>query len=900
VDTGELGTTAPIDDDAAQPSDATYGRFVSLGVLGRGGMGVVLRARDPELDREVAIKVLASPRDASSSSARRLQLEAQAMAKLSHPNVLTVYEMGQVGDQRFIAMELVVGTTLRSWLQSPRTPQQITAAFVACGRGLAAAHAAGLVHRDFKPENVLIGADGRPRVSDFGLVGVSDGSTLDGSVFGTPAYMAPEQWLGEDTDARSDVFSFCVALWEALYGARPFEGTGTLRDRVLAGTITPPPKTPGVGKDIALLRRGLARDRADRWPAITDLLAQLEPAPRRRWPWLVAAGTGACAAIAIGWFATRDTLDPCPDPEPRLATIWDSTIAAKLTAAFQAAAPAIAADTSTRVITALDRYALRWREAGITACRATHVDGAQSAEMLDQRIACLDRRRDELRELTSSLATADRTRVQGAVDAVGALGDLAHCANRERLLAAAPPSDPEQRRKVDELRREIDASHASRLPDKPGVRQARAAAAVDAARAIGHVPLLVRALEEASHAATDNGDHAAAEAWLRELAQRAAEAHDDVLAARAWIDLIRLLTERHRLDEAKTLEPVATAAVTRAGSPAKLRYVQLATVGIRKMYSEDFAGAVASLQEAVAATTTDQERAAVQLALSQVVSMKDGPAAALPIAEQSLTATEAAYGSSHPRTADAFHLIAQYSMEIGQLDRAIELETRVLAIRETAYGPDHRDVAVALHALGNIHKDRGEKQASRPFYERAIAILDRANLPNEAGLTRGMLAQAIADTDGLPAARPWFARALTDLAAAGKDRLDYIAVAVDYAVRLIETNACGEATPLLAHAIERLPATSPRHLPSTLEAAAQCDVVAKRPAVAIAKLERARAVCGEVECPKPLATMLTWRLGKLLVDSATDRARGQTLVDEARAAGDAELMLEIDTWRKRR
>ena len=208
---GEVEATASV------VPGATYGRFVVIGVLGSGGMGVVLSAYDPKLDRNVALKLLRPEvwSAASGGARERLQREAQAMARLSHPNVVTVYEAGQVGDREFLAMELVDGETLRAWQRAePRAWRDALAIYIAAGRGLAAAHAAGLVHRDFKPDNVLIGRDGRPRVGDFGLVSVG---AEPRTVRGTPAYMAPEQWsAAEDIDARADQFSFCVALWEAI------------------------------------------------------------------------------------------------------------------------------------------------------------------------------------------------------------------------------------------------------------------------------------------------------------------------------------------------------------------------------------------------------------------------------------------------------------------------------------------------------------------------------------------------------------------------------------------------------------------------------------------------------------------------------------------------------------
>src|SRR6185295_681534 len=211
------------------------------------------------------------------------EAEARAMARLAHPNVVTVFEIGRTGDQMYVAMELVAGTTLRGCLRErPRRWREVVETFLAAGRGLAAAHAAGLIHRDFKPDNVLIGSDGRPRVSDFGLViGTGSGedlvelaersgdATLRGSAAGTPAYMSPEQWDGRPVDARSDQFAFCVALWEALYDRRPFRGTQSqeLRDAIRTGVITDPPSGRRVPRWLqAVVRRGLAVDPGARWP----------------------------------------------------------------------------------------------------------------------------------------------------------------------------------------------------------------------------------------------------------------------------------------------------------------------------------------------------------------------------------------------------------------------------------------------------------------------------------------------------------------------------------------------------------------------------------------------------------------------------------------------------------
>ena len=268
----------------------TIGRFIVDGALGAGGMGVVLAARDPTLDRRVAIKVLRSITPASGGAADLLAREAQAMARVQHPNVINVYEVGTVGDQLFVVMELVDGQTLKGWMhEKPRSERELVSMFVAAGRGLEAVHAAGLVHRDFKPDNVLLGHDGRPRVSDFGLVRapVASAPPTEGEVSftapaGTPAYMAPEQFAGVGSDTRSDQFSFCVTLYEAICGERPFAANAPPAERRAPASV--PRGWRPSARLFEIVARGLANDPEDRWPSLTALLAELEEdrAARRR------------------------------------------------------------------------------------------------------------------------------------------------------------------------------------------------------------------------------------------------------------------------------------------------------------------------------------------------------------------------------------------------------------------------------------------------------------------------------------------------------------------------------------------------------------------------------------------------------------------------------------------
>jgi predicted Ser/Thr protein kinase len=313
-------------------------RFAVKSKLGEGGNGVVLLAADPALGRDVAIKMLRRGSDAEAS--QRLLREAQSAAKLSHENIIVIHEVGTVDEHVYVAMEYVTGGTLRQWQQG-RPWRACLDAYVRAGRGLAAAHAAGLVHRDFKPDNVLVGNDGRLRVTDFGLVcsvgDVSDGAaptdvqvsvlTKTGVVMGTPRYMAPEQHAGEPVDARTDQFAFCVALYEALYGQPPFSGDTyrELADNVLAGNVRAPTRSdiPPSLRDAIV--RGLSRDRDARFPSMTDLLAALSVATttsRRRWPWILGAVLIAAAIAVLLVWSTKRSADA-----PRTKSLTEATTA---------------------------------------------------------------------------------------------------------------------------------------------------------------------------------------------------------------------------------------------------------------------------------------------------------------------------------------------------------------------------------------------------------------------------------------------------------------------------------------------------------------------------------------------------------------------------------------------
>ncbi|HTJ44842.1 MAG TPA: protein kinase [Kofleriaceae bacterium] len=424
ADAGAFG--APEDD---QDDEALLGRGSSIGryhvqrVLGIGAMGVVYAAHDPQLGRDVAVKLLRREAigDRSAAEARDVMLrEAQTLARLSHPNVIAVHDADVHDDHLFIVMELVEGRTLREWLAGDaRSWPAIRDVFVQAGRGLEAAHAAGLVHRDVKPDNILVGRDGRVRVTDFGLArwqgagprpspaaiarAAQRSST---SLVGTPAYMSPEQLAGAKVDARSDLFSFSVALYEAIYGARPFDGRmfeGPADVPVSLPKVSAPAKRGVPARARRVLERGLASDRDLRPANMTELLRELDHraaiTPARALAGVAVVGAAAAAALLLGSRASAPTCDGGP---AAWGSVWDDAQRARVKAAFVATKQPIAADAFAQADAAMKDLRARWIGLHTSACRAA-ARGDISDAVLERRMACLDERLTEAKIVSGGL-----------------------------------------------------------------------------------------------------------------------------------------------------------------------------------------------------------------------------------------------------------------------------------------------------------------------------------------------------------------------------------------------------------------------------------------------------------------------------------------------------------------
>ncbi len=749
------------------PGTEVAGRFRVERRIGAGGMGTVYLARDPVLRREVALKV-----HRAEAGTARLHREAVSMAQLSHPNVINVFEVGQVGDRLFVAMEYVRGTTLRAWLAArPRPWREILAMVLAAGDGLAAAHDAGLVHRDFKPENVLVGTDGRARVGDFGLArGLPDEAdaggardpagpserassselaatidasreevvagaatldaslTLTGAAVGTPAYMAPEQFGASAADARADQFAFCVVAWEALYGERPFVGEtlGALRAAVLAGALRDPPAARVPARLHRLIARGLAVAPAERHPDMRALLGALRAVAdpgRGRAAGRAAALGGVLVVAAVGgaaWWATRPAATPSCARAPATSSTSCSPPASRVAAAT--AAGRRGADDEARVAQQLATFAQGYRRIARDACEARNVRREWSDELVARSQACL-RVRALVARATAEALPAGAADVPDFVRALAELPALPSCGDAVVLAAQPPPiRDRDRLATVSAARAALEGA----LIDLSLGRRARAQATVEriAAEALAD-PTIDAILALARGHLLHQGDELlAGERLVADAYYEARARGDGELALRAVAFLIHSAG-------ALRYDAAAADAWIRAGLADAEAEQRRNPAGAASVLSA--AGSVAEEQGDAALAATRARRARELLgddapalkraellmgeASAQVAS--NAAAAGVTLYEQALALREAELGADHPLVGTTLAALSVALLEANRDAEAATIATRARALIAGAPESSGTDVATAAHNLGVALLYAGDWQQAGPLLEDA-------------------------------------------------------------------------------------------------------------------------------------------------------------------------------------
>ncbi len=767
----ELARAMPTSEADASPLSRgnEIGRYVILDVVGAGGMGVVYAAYDPELDRKVAVKLLrrdisTAPTTSVGELGKRLLREAQSMAKLSHPNVVSVYDAGSTADgQVFVAMEFVQGQSLGKWLkEKARTWREVLEVYTNAGHGLAAAHAAGLVHRDFKPENVMVGSDERVLVTDFGLARPVERSGMDsarlqltrlrgqhgkgdealteaGAIAGTPAYMSPEQLEGKPANVLTDQYSFCVSLYEGLYGERPFEAQSfeELVRETARGRVRDAPKDTVVPARVrAALLRGLRPDPLERYGSIDELLAAVQPRRfqmRRRVIALLGV-LGIVAAAILGYRGARREPQLCTGASEKLTGVWDAPRRAQIKAAFERSDRAYAVDAWHGTEKALDTYTRGWVATRTEACVATRVRGEQSEEMLDRRVECLDAQLRQLGALSKLFAEADGEVVARAVDASLALPSLSDCSNVVALKAGVrPPSDPAKADRVQDAR--IHLARVKALDDAGKYDEARLLVepVVAEARELAYLPLEAEALALDGRVSGRLEDSRRAERALRQAGEAALASGHDAVAARAFIDLVYFIGEREaRYDEARQWSRYAELAIQRLGGSDELEADRLESLSTISWHQGKNDEALAALERAITLykKVLGPDHVKVARAMDGVATVYSSLARfddAYDLDKQALDIAARALGTSHPQLSAYLNNTGNQLFSLGRYDEARRDLLRALALSEATAGRDHPDTVAPLDTLGTVLVAMGKADEAAPLLARAKATLEKAN-----------------------------------------------------------------------------------------------------------------------------------------------------------------------------
>ncbi len=783
------------------------GRYVILDVLGEGGMGVVYGAFDPELDRKIAIKLL-QVGDGESTGQAWLLREAQALARLSHPNVVAVHDVGTLANDRvFVTMELVDGVTLREWLDEPRTWKEVATVMREAGTGLAAAHAADLVHRDFKPDNVIVGADGRARVMDFGLARLrpgdempegdlrtearsplSDRLTVAGSVVGTPVYMAPELFRGHRADASADQFAFGVAFYEALFSVRPYT-RGQLSSGASAKPRAPSEQRKVPNQIRRVVTRAIAIDPAERYPSMDALLAELaiDPMQRRRH-----ALIGAGAVLAIGGAITATYVvrgspveqppELCTGGTSRLEGVWDAAARAEVKTAFENTKLSFSDASFESLAAALDRYAASWSEAATENCAATRLRGEQTEDVMTLRQGCLDQRLAELRAFVQVLgAEPNRGLVEKSERAVFELEPLSRCSNVAALREPGRPS-PEAAKAAGDLLPLLARAKAQIIAGRYVPAIVDTDKALSRAREVSWKPLVseVQGVRGAALMASGRFPEAAkafAEATWAALEGR----RDDLLAGGAFSSAMVVASGLGKPTEARVWLDLADAASRRAGDDQQMDLRRSQVRGIVLAESGDLLGAVEAHQQT--------------FKIAQLLYGKESPG---------LFADEIMYATTLTKA-------YRFASAIPHFEHAI-------ALRTTTVGPSHPDIAMMLSNLGIAYRRVRHDKRAHDVFDRALAIREKAYGKNSPLLvaTLDNMCDLYQQEGNLTAAAAAIERA-DRLASVipGKEHPAWHQVATDHAELLVDARRFEQAHALFDEILEREHETQSTILPVT-------------------------------------------------------------------------------------
>jgi tetratricopeptide (TPR) repeat protein len=896
------------------------GRYVVQDLVGAGAMGAVYAALDTELDRKVALKVM---HHHAASTATRMRREAQALARVADRGVVAVHDVGTHEGKIYIAMEFVAGGTLKTWLREPRTQRAILDVALAAARGLAAAHDVGLVHRDVKPDNILVDANGVARIGDFGLaasehevvVGKSGAFdtelTASGTLLGTPAYMAPEQLAGGAATARSDQFSFCVTLYEALFGRRPFPGNTLDEIRRAMKTPVSVPDKPRVPAHVRkVLVRGLAIDPEQRFPSMLALVRALDSAPRRRRTIIAVASAAGLAALIASVAVARSTVataEPCRDGERKLAGVWDAARKAEVKRAFLATGAPFAPDAWKGFERALDHYATSWTAMHRSTCEATRVHGDQTEHVLELRMWCLDDRLREARTLTDSLRDATQKSVSRAITAADRLPPVDVCADTQALAQKLPPRDAATRAKIDRVRE--DLAQAKTLWNLGQMERSRALS-IEVGKAVGELdyPSLEAdsLLEQARIGFIVDGDAKATEQLLLKALWAADRGRDDHLRARAWNLLYSIVgTAQQRFDEAAKIYEHASAALKRLASPETLEGQLLGNHGQVLTLQGKFDEAATTLERSLALLEKTVgpdhiETGNAIVALANVYLRLGDTEKSLAFATRAYELHARTLGPKHPETAKSLFSVGIALEDLAKYDDAAAKMTDVIATLEVALGKDHVDLGPALDELGVIRRKQNRFDDALALHKRSLAIREaKLGEHNDVAVSLDNVGLVLNLMGRPEEALPYHQRALAMTEKTmGADHIE-TATSRGYLANVYRNlDRPREALEIFQGALavtEKALGPDAFDVSFFLSGIGHTYLDMKQPADAIAPLERALRLRGTEGDPMSTAEV-EFALARALWDTKRDRARARQLVEKARPRYKAAGQTEVETW----
>ncbi|MDP3237704.1 MAG: protein kinase [Myxococcales bacterium] len=739
------------------------GRYVVLDAVGAGALGEVFSAWDSTLERTVALKWLypsVGGRDRETLRTR-LVAEARALAKVQHPNVVAVHDvLGHEGAD-VIVMELVQhAKSLRQAMQTPEAWRLTVQRFLQAASGLAAAHDAQVIHRDFKPDNVLIDGNGRVVVVDFGLARQFDVELLASPVTsrrstlsGTPAYLSPERWQGRAADVASDQFSFCVSLYECVAGRLPFEARD-LEARVAEVRAGPASLSPtGVNRRVELaLRRGLSFEPSARWPSMAALRDELQAAleaPKRRQTYVVG---GVATAVALGLFGLSVTQSRarCDAASAPVKAVWTKARAETVRAAFLATKHPAAEVLSTKVVQALDNAADALAAVRTKACRATAFEGESDA-VLTLRHACTSRRLSDLDALVKGLETADGKGVERAIVAIESLAPASECFDPATLTSVEPMPGGAARAAVEAVVPRVSAVRAARLLGKTKESVALAETVAEEARRAGWRPLLSDALLEWGTGLERLSKFDDARVKMVEGLELAVAANDArqafaVAVALAYLDGV----DRKKTESGATWVTLGRALLGPAQVRGTSEAIRLGNVeAVMAMRADKAADAVTLLTALEKDLTSIGMLRTVNGArlitnLSAALRESGHAAEGVDAAKRSLALMEALLSPNHPDVAAATNNLGSALADLERFDEAEPYFRRSVAVREALFGPDALALATPHYNLGELALRRGDGKTALEEYGRSRAIIEKARGPDDDDVWDAKMGEALA------------------------------------------------------------------------------------------------------------------------------------------------------------